>query len=358
MGRLTMAVSDMRLRVAKVWLALGFSAASVATAQGAVACGAATMIAGKDGKQLDARSITSDGSLVVRASLAVNPDGGVSAYAVGDHGFTYIANGIARWVGGHRTKCDASCSKDFRDAERAEFGLGTPEFCVFALEVEGLAADSPVTKCTGGQVVGNGKGKPRKGATVETVTGGTIQTYVSMTSATHRVNGAQRYLDSESIAVLVAPDSKWVGHVVRISGKGLLPTYAVVGDKGTFGEGSIALHQMLRAGKVSPQKPGPIPVEQRCMAAEKLLGAPFLSRPDKENDTCRSGYTAKSISDIRAYQGIEQTLDFAILGNARFPIKSGTAIQVEVSASSIEKLVTEAGYTDKQIADMLACLAK
>ncbi len=353
-----MAAFDIKQLAATGGLLLGLSIASVATAQAAVTCGVSTVIAGKDGKQLGARLIASDGSLVVRASLAVNPDGGVSAYAAGDHGFTYIANGVARWDGYERMKCDASCSKDFQDAERAGFGLGTKEFCVFAMEVEGVAADSPLTKCTWGRVVGNGKGKPRKGAIVETVAGGTIQTYVSMTSATHLVNGTQRYLDSESIAVLVAPDSKWVGHVARVSGKGLLPMYAVVGDKGTFGEGSIALHQLLRSGVVRHQKPGPIPVEQRCTVTENALGAPFQARPDKKNDSCRIGYSAGSNSDVRAYQGIDQTLDFAILGNASFPVKGKNALQVDVSALSIQKLVTDAGYTEKQIADMLACLAK
>jgi hypothetical protein len=48
-----------------------------------------------------------------------------------------------------------------------------------------------------------------------------------------------------------------VGHVAWVAFNGK-STFAVVGDTGpAFGEGSIALHQLLRYGQLAPQLVGP-----------------------------------------------------------------------------------------------------
>lgn len=130
----------------------------------------------------------------------------------------------------------------------------------------------------------------------------------------------------------------------------------MIGDTGpAFGEGSIALHQLLRYGMVAPQKPGPIPRKSRCNPGESALQAPFLSRPNSKNDTCRNGRTAASSSDIRAYGAIDDTLDFVILGKSLLASK-GAVIQSEVSAQGLRAAASD--YPQKRIDHMLSCLPK
>ena len=94
-----------------------------------------------------------DGSVAVRARLAVNPDGGLHSYTVGDHGFTYIANGLSRWRNGSGTKCDSGCMAEFRAAESAGFGPGTATFCVYAVEVDPFPGGSLVSCGDGRRVI-------------------------------------------------------------------------------------------------------------------------------------------------------------------------------------------------------------
>lgn len=52
-----------------------------------------------------------DGSIEMRGGLNVNPDGTSASYTPGDHGFTYIANGLAPWVGGARRECNQALAQ-------------------------------------------------------------------------------------------------------------------------------------------------------------------------------------------------------------------------------------------------------
>lgn len=191
-------------------------------ASGAEDCGTAgTMtVKSRDGKNKIA-AVTrkfSDGSIAVRARLAVNPDGGAASYTVGDHGFTYIANGLSRWNGATTEQCASNCSADFIAAERGDFAKGTPAFCVFAIEVAPYAAGDKIKQCGRGRaVVGNGQGRPKLGTMLETVTGAKIQAYLSTTSLRHLVHGQPRYLDSEAIPIAVAPSAELLG---KVSGSG------------------------------------------------------------------------------------------------------------------------------------------
>ena len=297
-----------------------------------------------------------DGSIAVRARLAVNPDGGPASYTVGDHGFTYLQNGMSRWNGNQTQSCDATCVADFAQAAKADFGPGTPMFCVFGMEVEALAAGQSPKSCKKGYVAGNGMGRPKMGGLLETVAGEKIQAYFSATSLRHLVDGEARYLDAESLPVAVTPTTDLLGKVVWIGGAGYKPTWAVIADSGpAFGEGSIALHQLLRYGKVSSQKPGPIPVAKRCGPEELNLKAPYVSRPDAKNDRCKPGRTASSGSDIRAYTGINEMLDFVILGKDLLA-KKGGVIQSEVTQEALQAAVS--AYSEQRIQQMLSCLPK
>ncbi|POF42328.1 hypothetical protein B0D71_12940 [Pseudomonas laurylsulfativorans] len=298
-----------------------------------------------------------DGSIAVRAGLAVNPDGGAGSYTVGDHGFTYIANGLSILRNGKADGCDLKCSKEFAKAEVKGFQAGTAEFCVYAMEAEPLKAGRDLISCGPGRIiVGNGKGRLKLGGMLETVTGQQVQSYVSTTSRKHLVNGTEQHLDSESLPIAVTPRVDLLGKVVWVGGAGLTSTFALIGDKGpAFGEGSIALHQLLRTGAIAEQKTGPIAKKDRCGPGELSLRPPFQSRPDLVDDRCQPGYTAKSQSDIRAYTGIVNKLDFVILGQANFPT-IGRVIQEEVSVTSIKDKADKSGYTKDKIDKMLACL--
>ncbi|WP_148051138.1 hypothetical protein [Pseudomonas fluorescens] len=326
-------------------------------------CGKAGTIEGKidEEKVLLKARYFDDGSIAVRARLSVNPDGGAGSYTVGDHGFTYIANGLSLWRKGERLKCDLMCSKEFLKAEAESFAVGTTEFCVYAMEVEPVTPGEIKISCGDGRyVIGNGKGRPKLGVMLDTVAGKQLLSYVSTTSIQHRVEKIAQHLDSESLPIAVTPNEKLLGNIVWVGGAGFSSAYALIGDKGpAFGEGSIALHQLIRTGKVSKQKPGPISVADRCGPEERSLRPPFQSRPDVNNDRCRPDYTVKKQTDIRAYSGVARELDYVILGRAKFPMEAKKRIIKEtVSVESIKDKVDSAGYTQEKINKMLACLPK
>ncbi|SAK88977.1 hypothetical protein AWB80_06217 [Caballeronia pedi] len=328
------------------------------TALAAEACGSAGKIVGKvDNKPVSYPSrVFRDGSIAVRAPLAVNPDGGSGSYTVGNHGFTYVQNGLDAWRAGRRVACDAACMTEFAKAEAAGFASAGEEFCVFAMVVEPLSPNQALSACTKGTIAGNGKGRIKFGTERQTVAGTTIQTYASTTSLRHMSGGKAAYLDSESLPVLVTNDSSLLRKIVWVGGQDLHGTFGLIGDVGpAFGEGSIALHQLLRDGSVTTQSLGPIPVGMRCQQPELALKAPFISRPDSKNDACRPGRTPTSVSDIRAYKGIDEYLDFVVLGEADFPRGSNGVLE-EVTPASIELVARKAGYSDEKIQEMRQCL--
>ncbi|MBR8657649.1 hypothetical protein KDH83_30480 [Achromobacter sp. Marseille-Q0513] len=346
-----MSVLSVALACAWPWSAAG---------QGLTDCGAPVSLTGKAGA-LSGR-VFPDGTIALGAPLAVNPDGGSHSYTVGDHGFTYIANGLNRKTasGGWAACKTAECRADFLKAERQAFGPGTSEFCVFAMEVEPYSSDLKRVSCGDGRsVIGNGKGKLKFGAMAETATGERIQTYVSTTSLRHTIAGQPAYLDSESLPVLVTPRDHpdLLGRVALVRGAGLRDTYAVFGDTGpAFGEGSIALHQLLRYGAVSAQRPGPIAASRRCGPEEAVL-PPFRSSPDVNGDVCRPGRQAQGATDIRGYAAIQDRIQFLILP-VRFGGAASGLIPDTVNLETIAQRAAQAGYTPGQVAARLACIPR
>jgi hypothetical protein len=308
-----------------------------------------------------------DGAILMRTKLAVNPDGAVASYTAGDHGYTYISNGVNLHEGGRKISCSAKganarCQALWRRAEAGGFGPGTATFCVFAMEVEPLRAGGEKVRCEGANsdrfLVGDGNGRPKSGPTVTDIGGGAATAYASTTSLRHRVNGETVYVDSAAIPGLVVPTSRpgLLGSVVWVRYEDH-EGFAIVNDTGpAFGEGSVALHQLLHTGKVGPLQPvGPIPLEQRCSAVETGLRPPFVSYPDLgKGDKCVDGRKVRGAAEIRAYSGIDSSVVSIIL-----PVKppiEGHVVTEEISLDRLRQLALSAGYSLDKLHRMADCL--
>lgn len=306
-------------------------------------------------------------AIAMRTKLNINADGTAASYVPGNRGYTYIANGVNLIDHGRKVSCSASantsrCNRDWRLAEEGQFWTGTPEFCAFAIDVEPITPGAERVNCEDSSsrfIVGNGLGRPKPGTPVPTATEGVITPYLSTTALRHTVGGEAAYIDAGTVPALVVPRSRsdLLGAIawVRYEGRS---TFAIVGDTGPgFGEGSVALHQILqgRTGGLPPV--GPIPREQRCSPLELGLRPPFMSRPDGgDDDRCRPGYRVEGNSDIRAYAGIDEGVESVILARVRPPIENGTVTQ-EITASSLRAIAEANGYSQADLAAMADCLA-
>lgn len=184
--------------------------------------------------------------------------------------------------------------------------------------------------------------------------------YVSTTSLRHTREGAAVYVDSAAIPGLVVPTSRpeLLGSLAWVR-FGDREGFAIVNDTGpAFGEGSVALHQLLRTGQVGPLQPvGPIPAGSRCSPGEVSLAPPFLSRPDLPGDKCRPGYTARGPADIRAYGAIASGVTSIILAKVKPPM-NGRVVTQELTAARLGEWAVEAGYTPDRLRRMASCLPR
>ncbi|MCQ1569153.1 hypothetical protein NFO65_00175 [Neorhizobium galegae] len=128
---------------------------------------------------VDGRRVFSDGAMLMRTELASNPDGTAASYVPGDHGYTYLANGVNLIDKGKKLACldhASTCRTKWSEAETADFGPGSPEFCVFALEATAYEPGGTLSKCEGDRyVVGNGKGRPQLGRKLAAFDGTEVQ---------------------------------------------------------------------------------------------------------------------------------------------------------------------------------------
>lgn len=309
--------------------------------------------------------VFSDGSIAMATPLAVNPDGAQRSYSMGDHGFTYIVNGVDLWDGKNRLSCQDAvrriiCRQKWLEAESKGFAKGTAQFYSYAIEGEAMDGGTLKPFKKGAFLLGDGVGRPRVSGNEKTVTGNDLAVYRSMTALTHEIESKTAYLDSSSIPTLVSPrtSSVSIGQVAWLRMSDNSPgIFAVVGDIGPkFGEASIALHQLLRDGKLTHQDLGPMPKEARCGAAEKALRPPFNAGLDVKNDTCKkTNDHPTGGADIRAYTGIGTPVEVLILGAARLPV-SGNRVTGEVTLARLEQVATDAGYTPEKLQEMAGCL--
>ncbi|PDT33189.1 MULTISPECIES: hypothetical protein [Sinorhizobium] len=315
-------------------------------------------------KSVHGLRVLPEGAILMRTELAVNPDGTAASYVPGDHGYTYVANGVNLIDKGKKRNCldnFSLCRKKWKEAETADFAPGSPEFCVFALEAVPYKVGVPLSSCEGDRyVVGNGKGRPMMGPKMPAFDGTDVSTYLSTTSMKHTVDKKAVYVDSAAIPGLVVPRgrSSLLGSLAWVR-YGDREVFAIVNDTGpSFGEGSVALHQLLRYGAIQPFQPiGPIPLNLRCAKAERDLKAPFLSKPnDGEDDLCKSGYDAASASDIRAYHGIGGDVVTIILDGVTPPMTSKRLVGEELTLEKLSQWVLKAGYTSDKLNEMANCL--
>lgn len=321
--------------------------------------------------ELKAREFV-NGDIAVRAKLAVNPDGALYSYTKGDSGFTYINNGLNLIENGAIRKCsdkqfEKLCLKEFKDAEDRDFKPGTSEFCVFAMEVQEFAPNIPRQNCGNDKskwIVGNGKGRLRTlGPYPSAIDGQFVVPYKSQTSLKHRLDGTSPakfdYLDSVTIPTVVYPlDLKIKGQMVWAQNPvNRLSVIAVAGDQGpAFGEGSIAMHQLLASGKLTKQLPGPIYASDRCKSSEKNLSHPFVSRPDKPGDSCIAAKNQlKEKTDIRARSELHN-INFVILRNGKYENADSGTVQETISIEALNKRFLANNYTETEMLKRIACL--
>lgn len=306
-------------------------------------------------------------ALVMQTALAVNPDGAAASYAPGDHGYTYINNGVNLIENGKKAPCVADahkkkCTAKWKEAELGKFGPGTPEFCSFAIAVAALPGGPPPQNCEGDKsrfIIGNGKGQPAPGYKVRNVEGESVTTYLSMTRLRHMVGGEPAYVDSATLPGLVVPKTspELVGSIAWVR-MGPRSTFAIVNDTGpAFGEGTVALNEALQYDAPPPPQPiGPIPLARRCSEVETLR-KPFTSAPDDgRGDKCQKGRKPTSASDIRAYGGLPDGVQTVILTSVKPPMRGDSLTTITLTPASIRATAIAAGYDEKRLAAMADCL--
>lgn len=211
----------------------------------------------------------SAGIVALSSELRMNADGAPTAYDPGNNGISHFCNAFVAWDAARSQCLTADHASDWvqkcraaHDAALAQGFAGEAKLCTFGIRATG--GERRGSFLVGGKPVVQGPDEAAPG------------NYVSPTGFT--VPGASdpdrqsTYIDSTAIPYVVVPrtwaardtaqsglgikglDLVYVQHPELNGGKG---AFAVVGDIGPakeFGEGSIALYQMLRYGRVVGQK--------------------------------------------------------------------------------------------------------
>ena len=301
----------------------------------------------------------SDGSIGTIGGLEVDTDGAAASYSPGDHGFSYIADGVNRLEGEKIVSCIKNqklCNTTWTAAEKGDFGPGTPRFCSFAIAVEPWRAGQHTTPCRNGKIIGDGLGRPRLGAPYPAAAGGFTRPYDSETSLHQWIGSTVRSIDLGTVPAVVVPTSRpdLLGTVVWVR-YGKLTSFAIVADTGpSYHEGSLALHQILQ-GNLFTQPIGPILADQRCNSVELAVKPPFHVRPLPKMDECSGNHRPQGPADIRASGGIASDVHILILGGVR-PTMTKGALDQTPTADTLANLVRQTGYTDAKLAQMDSCL--
>jgi hypothetical protein len=198
------------------------------------------------------------GYVAVISEMRVDSDGSPVAYHPLNLGTTHLCNGLDPVIDGKRVRdkkrATSPCFAAVENAIQAKWDPArSPEFFIY-----GFAA-------TGPKWGGASGGKP-----IPVQEAGDPAPGFFISTTAHRVPGAaalresQRYLNADLIPYVVVPRTlvsegplrrgglAWVWNAAKGN-----TTPAVIGDvQSAFGEGSVALAQLLESGKLDPLTPG------------------------------------------------------------------------------------------------------
>jgi hypothetical protein len=264
-------------------------------------------------------------AVIVRQDMRVNADGARRAYELDNHGISYLCDGLtvghgAGWI--TRKPCGSTATKAIEDAEQKDgwlyFSDRKPSMCIFGFYVKG--GKKGVSGCSG-SVVGGGQPAAKAQLISVPAPGGPLQYFISTTSLRNTTNDkTKEWIDSEQIPFIVIPD-KWP-HAKIVLGdyayvyspralgieretltgpRGSFAIVADTGPRGKFGEGSIALHQMLVFGELRPAP------EYQWVAKGK---------PHPEHASIYHPYRDRGDGDIRAKSNIDEELWYILFSNS------------------------------------------
>lgn len=269
---------------------------------------------------------TNEGSaVIVRQDMRVNADGARRAYELQNHGISYLCDGLTAREGSEwitRKPCGSLTTSaiELGKVSNNEFHFSDkgPELCIFGFHVEG--GKSGIGGCSG-KVVGGGHASAVAPLISVPSPAGALQYFVSTTSLANRTGDvSKRYIDSEEIPFIVIP-GQWqhkqisLGDYAYIYSPGELGikqealtgprgSFAIVADKGPkgkFGEGSIALHQMLAFGELRPA-----PAYQKTANGQRHPEQASIFHP----------YQDKGDGDIRAKGNIDKEVWYIMFADS------------------------------------------
>lgn len=268
---------------------------------------------------------TEGSAVIVKQDMRVNADGARSAYELNNHGISYLCDGLtaregANWI--TRKPCNLLTAEAIASAQiknnELHFSAQGPELCIFGFHVEG--GRKKVKGCSG-SVVGGGHGDAKAPLISAPSPNGLLQYFISTTSLVNRhVDVTRRYIDSEKIPFIVIPGG-WHHKQVSLGDyayiyspsdlkinqetlSGPRGSFAIIADTGPkdkFGEGSIALHQMLVFGKLHSRPAYQKLAKDAHYPEPKLILHPYQDKLD---------------GDIRAKSNINSELWYILFANS------------------------------------------
>lgn len=272
-----------------------------------------------EGQPYPTWTYTSDAgkAIIIKQDMRVNADGARTAYEINDHGSSYLCDGLTafhegKWI--TSKPCGELVSKAIEKAtiknDYLHFASEGPQLCIFGFHVEG--GKTKVSGCSHVTVGGGHEGAKAPLVSIRTANNSNLQYFVSSTSLRNRGGDVtERYIDSEKIPFIVIPGrwqyeqvflrdyayvyspKKFIINEVLNEPRGSFAIVADTGPKGKFGEGSIALHQMLAFGKFL--RPPPY---QKVGKNDKHPNQAMIYHPYQDTDG----------GDIRAKSNIDDKL--------------------------------------------------
>lgn len=283
--------------------------------------------------------------------MRVNADGARRAYQVDNHGISYLCDGLTARHGSSfitRNPCASITSSAMKLAEvennELHFSAEGPELCIFGFDVVGGRKGVP--GCRGGSVVGGGHSRAKAPLVLVPSSDVPLHYFVSMTALENKNDDVtKRWIDSERVPFIVIP-SVWLYSNIRLGDyayvyspgelgikqeelRGPRGSYSIVADIGPrdkFGEGSIALHQMLVFGELRPA-----PAYQKTDSGERHPGHASIYHP----------YRDTGDGDVRAKGNISRDLWYILFPESRNDSIAEHSFSVENTGAPAGNVYTE-----------------